>query len=686
MNNKATIRQKFMIAVFILIGWTGQSHAQEIVSPVHVKQWVEQHFARGKTPPFSFLYGGKKSADFIRNWQYKSEQLASDKATVEKFLYTYTDKGSGLAVRCTVTCYTDFPAVDWVLSFTNASGKNTPLIEQIEVINQTFTSNGDGKYILHRNRGSNYGKDDFLPIDEEIPVGKTVKIEQTRGRSSDMSALPFFNIEMPGSRGIVAAIGWTGSWYADVSPTGRESLSLKSGMGTIRTTLYPKESMRTPRICLLFWNGENRMTGHNRFRQLVIEHYSPKINGKPIEYPLSGGGFGHHPKAGDLVCGTLRSDFALALIERHRQFDIVPDVFWLDAGWYRLDIEGEDGTWLHNIGNWTIDPVRFPDGLRPIADASHAAGAKFLVWFEPERVRPHSEIGLAHPEWLLVVPNRESRVMNLGNPEALHWLTEHVTDFIKKEGIDYYRQDCNIDPLLYWNLNDQPNRIGMTQIKHIEGLYAFWDSLLVRFPNIIIDNCASGGRRLDIETNLRSASFWSSDYKFDEPNGHQCHTYGLNFYLPVHGTGVYSTDRYMFRSSLGATMVMDWSVTGRDSEPVEAIQRRMKDFKELRPYFYGDFYPLTDTKKFTGDDVWLAYQMNRPKEGDGFILAFRRQDNMDESIHIQPEGLEKDALYELFYEDYGIRLNRPGAELMKGFDITIPVPGASLMIRYGKVK
>ncbi|MDR1454731.1 MAG: alpha-galactosidase [Tannerella sp.] len=682
--NKTTIRQT-IIALCLFAGLGAGLRAQEIVSPADARQWAEQHFARGKTPPFSFLYGGKKSDNFIRNWQYRAERLASDEPDAEKFLYTYTDRSSGLEVRCTVTCFTDFPAVDWVLHFTNTSGKNTPLIEQVEVINHAFAAGGEGKYVLHRNRGSNYGKDDFQPVDAEVPVGKTVRIEQTRGRSSDMSALPFFNIEMPGSRGIVAAVGWTGSWFADVCPADGKTLSLKSGMGKMRITLHPAESMRSPRISLLFWKGADRMEGHNRFRRLVTAHYSRKIDGKPVEYPLSGGAFDHHPKSGDVVCGTLTADFAVALVKRHRQFDIVPELFWLDAGWYRLDTEGEDGTWLHNIGNWTIDPVRFPDGLRPIADAAHDAGAKFMVWFEPERVRPKSEIGLAHPEWLLAVPGRESRVMNLGHPEALHWLTEHVTDFIRKEGIDYYRQDCNIDPLPYWDLNDAPDRVGMTQIRHIEGLYAFWDSLLTRFPNLIIDNCASGGRRLDIETNLRSAPFWSSDYVFDEPDGHQCHTYGLNFYLPVHGRAAYSTDRYMFRSSLGATIVMNWSVAGRDSEPVEAIQQRMKEFKELRPCFYGDFYPLTDTKNFTGDAVWLAYQMNRPAEGDGFILAFRRRNSPDESIPVRPGGLDARAIYELFYEDYGIRLNRTGSELMQGFDITIPEQQASLMIHYRKV-
>jgi alpha-galactosidase len=687
MKNLSMKQILMILCLFTGLQATGLQ-AQEIVSPADAEQWVEQHFAKGKTPPFSFVYGGKKSDRFIRNWQYKAERPATDEPNAKMFVYTYTDQGSGLEVRCTVTCFTDFPAIDWVLHFRNTSGRNTPLIEQVEVVNQTFaTGGGSDKYMLHRHKGSNYGKDDFQPIDEEIPVGKTVRVEQTRGRSSDLSALPFFNIEMPGSCGIIAAVGWTGSWYADVLPVNERSLSLQSGMGKMRITLYPAETMRTPRICLFFWKEKERIESHNRFRRLITAHYSRKIDGKPVvEYPLSGGSFDQHPKSGDLVCGTLTADFALALIKRHQQFDIVPEVFWLDAGWYRLDIEGEDGTWLHNIGNWSIDPVRFPDGLRPIADAAHAAGSKFMVWFEPERVRPRSEIGLAHPEWLLVVPGRESRVMNLGHPEALHWLTEHVTEFIRKEGLDYYRQDCNIDPLPHWNLNDTPDRIGMTQIRHIEGLYAFWDTLLARFPNLIIDNCASGGRRLDIETNLRSAPFWSSDYLFSEPDGHQCHTYGLNFYLPVHGSGTYSTDRYMFRSFLGATNVMGWDVAGYDSEPIELIRQRMKEFKELRSFYFGDFYPLTDTKNFTSNAVWLAYQMNRPEKGDGFIVAFRRENNPDETIHIRPGGLDREALYELFYEDYGIRLNKSGDELMKGFDIMIPVRKSSLMIHYKKAE
>ncbi len=52
----------------------------------------------------------------------------------------------------------------------------------------------------------------------------------------------------------------------------------------------------------------------------------------------------------------------------------------------------------------------------------------------------------------------------------------------------------------------------MTEIGHIEGLYKMWDDLLARHPGLRIDNCASGGRRLDIEMMSRSFAVWRTDH------------------------------------------------------------------------------------------------------------------------------------------------------------------------------
>ena len=299
------------------------------------------------------------------------------------------------------------------------------------------------------------------------------------------------------------------------------------------------------------------MIGHNQFRQFILAHHTRKINGNHVELPFStflareG-----PPPCNEHTCAT--ESFAVAMINRHQQFNIVPEVFWLDAGWYSCN-----GIWRH-VGNWTPNNENFPNGLKPVTDAAHKVGAKFLLWFEPERVTAGTQFANKNPDWLLKLPGNNNSLFNLGNDEARLWLTDYISDFLKNEGIDYYRQDFNFDPMPYWEANDKPDRIGISEIRHIEGLYAFWDSLLVRFPNLLIDNCASGGRRIDLETISRSSPLWRTDYQYGEPNGSQCHTYGLNFYLPLHGTGNFTISPYHFRSSMSASMVINWDINSKE--------------------------------------------------------------------------------------------------------------------------
>ena len=387
--------------------------------------------------------------------------------------------------------------------------------------------------------------------------------------------------------------------------------------------------------------------------------------------------------------GCLTESFAVALVKRYQQFNLIPELFWLDAGWYNgANWEtGGKGSWATNVGNWTPNKDRFPNGLKPVADAVHSVGAKLMVWFEPERVYAGSEVDKAHPEWVIQVKgnkrvDKNSYLFNLGNKDARNWMTKLIGDLIEKEGIDSYRQDFNFDPSPYWNIMDSSNREGIAEIRHIEGLYAFWDSLLLRFPNLRIDNCASGGRRIDLETTSRSTPLWRTDYQYGEPNGYQCHTYGLNFYLPLHGTAVYKADDYTFRSSISSAVVMNWEITGNNSEPIPAMQKRMQEFKNLRDYFYGDYYPLTSSHLNAQEDQWLAYQLNRPLQKDGIVIGFRRSMNTNASITAKLSGLDEKGIYELYNEDDKSRITKTGRELMDGIELTIHKKPSSLLIHY----
>ena len=133
-------------------------------------------------------------------------------------------------------------------------------------------------------------------------------------------------------------------------------------------------------------------------------------------------------------------------MDRYLEEKLPLDYWWMDAGWY------VNKTGWPNTGTWEVDTKRFPGGLRAITDHARSKGVKGLVWFEPERVTPGTWLYEKHPEWLLG-KDGDQKLLNLGHPEALKWVTEHVDGLLVSQGIDLYRQDFNIDPLSYWRAN-----------------------------------------------------------------------------------------------------------------------------------------------------------------------------------------------------------------------------------------
>ncbi len=673
--NMRSIQYIFLLIVSFAIPLLSQSNDSYLGGRKKADAFVNEHFSKSKQPPFSFSYDGKPSSSFIAQWNFSVETKKIDE-TRTIHVCTYTDPKTGLVVISSCTIFSDYPAVEWVIQMKNSSKANTPILEAIKAIETDFAYGKKGIYELHRARGSNAERTDFAPIDEPLDSNAEITFGPDRGRSSDEMALPFFNIETPGE-GLMVGIGWSGEWKATVARNAADLIHLSIGLEKTHLTLYPDEEIRTPSILLLYWQGDDRMIGHNLLRRFILEYHTPQKDGKPVTLPFATGvGFGGPRPCNEYTCAT--ESYAIAMINRLEQFDIESEVCWIDAGWY----EGGDPSWWAGVGNWVVNKKNFPNGLRPVSDAARKTGKKFLLWFEPERVFQGTRFDREHPEWIMRLPQRQSGLFNLGNPQARRWLTDYISAFLEKEGIDLYRQDFNFDPLPFWQANDSSDRIGMTEIKYVEGLYAYWDELLARHPGLVIDNCASGGRRIDLETISRSAPLWRTDYQYYEPIGYQCHTYGINFYLPCSGTGNIDPETYKFRSSISSALVVGWDVN-QSTFPLPQARKSVEEFKRLRPYFYGDYYPLTPYD--ISDDAWMAYQFDRPENNDGIILAFRRSSNSAPTVNIKLHGLNPHARYEISYEDYGITMTETGKELGDGFGIKIPQTPGSLLIDYHKV-
>lgn len=653
-----------------------------------IARWIDSRFAKGQLPPFSFILDEKPSEEFLRSWRWSRTAPASTDKNVVLRTFTYTDPRSGLEVVCDVKGYPEFRAVEWVLHFRNTSAENSGQLTRVKIADFDMVYPAAGALKIHYAEGNKISKADYAPRTAEFRTEQPLHIEPHGGRSSE-EAFPFFNLESEASRqGVMVAVGWTGTWFADLEKRDPSRLTLAAGMLNTDLYLYPGEQIRTPSVALMFWSGD-RMNGHNRFRRLVLAHHSRKVDGSPF-YPLCSAFNYRDPQpCGEYSC--LTADWAVAMVRRYSMFELTPDVFWLDAGWHTGAGDFRHGkSWANTTGNWTVDRERFPEGLKPVSDAVHETGAKFMVWFEPERVVKGTQWATEHKEWMLDTEWPEGSeqstwyLFDLGNDEACDWLCKYYGDLIEENGIDYYRQDFNMLPAGYWRDADEPGRSGIKEIRHIENLYKFWDYLLERFPGLLIDNCASGGKRLDWESIGRSAPLWRSDYyHYDDPDGYQCHTYGLNFFLPIHGTGILLPDQYSFRSSLSSALQCNWKVT-EPGVSVLDMQQRIREYRDIREYYYEDYYPLSGTGDLTGSDVWLAYQMHRPSDDSGIVVAFRRQNAPDTEYTVRLGGLTPDASYTLVDCDTQAETVRSGRELTEGLTLRLDNPKSSLLIKYRK--
>lgn len=686
--NLKRLLQSLLCAAMLCVGADVFAQtSQRLNVPTSVDKWITSTFAKGKTPPFSFQYDGKNSAGFIRKWRHSIEKVESGQDGVVRYDVVYSDPVSGMRVKCEVSGFQNFGAVEWVLYFTNASDKNSGQITQLKCVDLTMQASAAGDFKLLHAKGSDGERADFMSTIEALEPGDELMLSPTHGRSSDTSSFPFFNIISPDKKGVVVAIGWTGTWFAALSQEDNTSLNLATGIKSLDLYLYPNESIRTPRVAMLFWQGDDFLTGQNAFRQLMLAHYTRKVDDAYGHTPMCGGfDWGDPSPCNEYTC--LTEEYAVALIKRHKQFGITPEVFWLDAGWYDgcggPNTEGKN--WYNTVGNWTADKERFPRGLKPLADAAHALGAKFMVWFEPERVCPGTIIANQHPEWVMTTPGNKSNMLyNLGNEQALAWLCKYIGDFIEENDIDYYRQDFNMPISPFWEAADKEGRIGISEIRHIEGLYAYWDYLVERFPNMVIDNCASGGRRLDLETMRRSIPLWRTDYNYGEPNGYQCHTYGLNLFLPLHGTGIYKMDYYSFLSGMNSAAAMNWALTVR-GDKIGDMQRGAREFKELRPYYMEDYYPLSGICDITGDNIWLAYQLNRKSDNSGIVVAFRRPECEAATYDVKLKGLVADATYEVSNVIEGGSCEMSGRELMEQLTLSSAEPRGAVLLKYKMIK
>jgi len=231
-----------------------------------------------------------------------------------------------------------------------------------------------------------------------------------------------------------------------------------------------------------------------------------------------------------------------------------------------------------------------------------------------------------------------------------------------------------------------PDRQGMTEIRYIEGLYTMWDKIRREHPNLWIDDCASGGRRIDLEMLKRAVVQTRSDSVgvSGRADWDQSQTYGLSLYIPDHATIGWESDTYSMRSSATGGYLGEWDILD-PKFPIDQAKAGISEIKDNRRFSYGDYYPLTPWTM--APDQWMAWQFNCPETRDGMVLAFRHGASLEGTLRVALRGIRADQNYMVaFIDDARNETSRNmTAKELSQLELKIPEPRSSLLVRYKAV-
>jgi alpha-galactosidase len=629
--------------------------------------WAAAKLESGAEPFFSFTYGGKPSAELLKEWEVQRASRPLDAKRTEHTV-SYTDPKTGLALRCVAVEYRDYPTLEWTLYFKNTGRQDTPILADIRALDVTIRRGAQGEFLLHHNAGSQANSDDYRPLETELCPGATAHFAPTGGWASS-DAWPYYNLAWPGG-GLIIAVGWPGQWAANFSRDEHDGLHVTAGQQTTHFKLLPDEEVRSPLVALQFWKGGDWIRAQNVWRRWLIAHNMPRPGGKLPPPLLAAGSSGQFNE----MTGANEANQKL-FIGRYLDHGIKIDFWWMDAGWY------ENKSGWPNVGTWEVDRRRFPHGLRAVTDYAHARGVNALLWFEPERVTPGTWLYENRKEWLLGSDGRQ-KLLYYGIPAARHWMAGHVLKLMQDEGIDIYRQDFNFPPLDYWRGNDAPDRQGITEIRHCAGYLAYWDELRRRNPNMLTDECASGGRRNDLESMRRAVPLHKSDMNYGDREAKHTQFYGLSLWHPYFATGTGLVDAYSARTAYAAMLGLGYDVR-RDDLDFALMRKFVAEWREVAPNYYGDFYPLTPWTYAL--DTWMAWQFDRPEEEQGVVQAFRRPQSPLTAAQFKLRGLDSAATYVLKDHDAAGTLEISGRELLdQGLSVAVKDRPGAAVITYKK--
>ncbi len=486
-------------------------------------------------------------------------------------------------------------------------------------------------------------------------------------RSSDR-VVPYFKIVDRGEA-IVGGLLWSGAWHLGLAGYSNGT-AFKFGLAPMTTLVTASHPVEGP---------------HGFLAVASRAEDGSSAVGAYVQKGLRGGrGFDALVTYNTWFAYGTRVDELTVMNEMQRVSELGTELFVLDAGWYAG--AGLDGTWdfTNGVGNWYSDPARFPSDLHALTDYAHSLGMKFGLWIEPERIALENLKGdnPAEESWLANADGRydpnapasgaTTAQLCLASDRARAWIIGEIVHLIDRVQPDYIKWDNN-----FWiNCDRSGHGHGASDgnFAHVTGLYQMLSALRERYPNLLIENVAGGGNRLDYGMLRYTDAAWMDDRT--APSMHVRHnfqglstafppSYLLSFLIDYDTESLYNgTDLPLYiRSRMLGVLGLTFKTVDLRPSAAADIANHVSLYKALRDTIKEGSAILLTRQASVGDPpAWGAVQ-ETDAAGRTLLFAFQN-DRAEERIVLKPRNLIPGTMYDVQSVDVGPLGIASGADLM----------------------
>ena len=511
--------------------------------------------------------------------------------------------------------------------------------------------------------------------EDELLRGRETVLGARSGVHDSWENLPAFLLSFGATpateesgRVLAGALCWSGAWEIRIRHEWSHELRLSAGAANLSGP-YVLEPGRTLTLPKFVFAWSERGTGHasRSLHRWARAHLLP------------------HPGPRDIVLNSwegarfdLSEEKVLAMMDGAKALGA--ECFVLDDGWFgRGDFARNDAG--RGLGDWEVDPAKFPHGLAHLAREAKRRGLRFGLWVEPEMATTRSALLRDHPDWALQEAGRPLRtqrgnaqvVLDLANPAVRDAIVRRIDAVLRAvPGLAYVKWDANADIANAGSPYLGADRQGNLWFDYTAGLYDILARLRAAHPGVVFQSCASGGGRVDFGALAFADEFWCSDNTdarrrvlvqwgqtlFFPPCAAAAHVTAV----PNKHTGGTASLKYRFDVAFSGRLGLELLPHTLTEEEASFARRCIAAYKRLRPVIQG------------GD----MYRLASPREGDHAALLFASPDRRRAVVAVyglcrayndgRPEPLRLRGLdSSLDYRIREINLPRPGTGLHTAF-------------------